>query len=384
MLPRADLNPTRPPASLEAATTVVSSTDARLEVIKRLNQISIGRELQATVEAVFEDNTFLVKIADANARMALPVGTKVGDTLSMVFLASQPRPTFLLTQQQGSAPATLSTIARLIDHLMQSVDQNGDPPVVMSKAPLLASPAALDSKQMAATLQNTIASSGLFYESHLHEWISGGKPRAELSQEPQSQLPRSLSPPAAQAAAREAPPVDIARLAANIRELGEDSQKLSALVRGAQLQPASIHATDADLITALQPEALPDIEPEAARLIGLQLNTLEHEAIRWQGQLWPGQPMEWEIHEEKPGGGSREGQQTPEQAWTSTVRFELPHLGDISATIRLVGDRVHVQVDTASEDTASTVRHYGGMLADALEAAGAPLDSLTVKRHESI
>lgn len=382
MLPRADLNPTRPPASLEAATTVVSSTDARLEVLKRLTQISIGRELQVTVEAALEDNTFLVKVADATARMALPVGTKVGDTLSMVFIASQPRPTFLLTQQQGSAPATLSMTARLIDHLMQSVEQNGEPPVVMSKATLLASPAALEPKQVAATLQNAIASSGLFYESHLHEWISGGKPRAELAQEPQSHLPRPLPQSATLAAAREAPPVDIARLAANIRELGEDSQKLSALVRGAQMQPASIHVTDADLITALQPQALPDIEPEAARLISLQLNTLEHEAIRWQGQLWPGQPMEWEIHEEKPGGGSHDGQQQ-EQTWTSTVRFELPHLGDISATIRMIGDRVHVQVDTASDDAASTVRQYGGRLADALEAAGAPLDSLTVKRHES-
>lgn len=382
MLPRADLNPTRPPASLEAATTVVSSTDARLEVLKRLTQISIGRELQVTVEAALEDNTFLVKVADATARMALPVGTKVGDTLSMVFIASQPRPTFLLTQQQGSAPATLSMTARLIDHLMQSVEQNGEPPVVMSKATLLASPAALEPKQVAATLQNAIASSGLFYESHLHEWISGGKPRAELAQEPQSHLPRPLPQSATLAAAREAPPVDIARLAANIRELGEDSQKLSALVRGAQMQPASIHVTDADLITALQPQALPDIEPEAARLISLQLNTLEHEAIRWQGQLWPGQPMEWEIHEEKPGGGSHDGQQQ-EQTWTSTVRFELPHLGGISATIRMIGDRVHVQVDTASDDAASTVRQYGGRLADALEAAGAPLDSLTVKRHES-
>lgn len=381
MLPRADLNATRPPASLEAATSVVASTDVRLEVIKRLNSISLGRELQVTVEAALDDNTFLVRINDATARMALPVGTKVGDNLTMVFVGRDPRPTFLLTQQQGSAPATLSTTARLIDQLMQSAEQSGEPPVVTTKAPLLASPVALDTKQVAATLQNTIANSGLFYESHLHDWISGSRQRAELGQEPQSRLPHS-APQSATPAARDTAPIDLARLAASLQELGNNPHKLTSVVRDALVHPANFHATDADLIMAAQP-GLPDIEPEAARLISLQLNTLEHEAIRWQGQLWPGQPMEWEIREEKPEDGAHDQRGQDEQTWTSTVRFQLPHLGDIAATIRLVGDRVHVQVETASDDTISTVRQYGGMLADALEAAGAPLDSLTVKRHES-
>ncbi|HEY0847474.1 MAG TPA: flagellar hook-length control protein FliK [Noviherbaspirillum sp.] len=383
MLPRADLNPTRPPASLEAATTTVSSTDARLEVFKRLNQIAIGRELSATVDALLDDNTFLVKLADTTARMALPVGTKVGDTFSMVFIAREPKPTFLLTQQQGSAPATISTTARLIDHLLQAAAQEGDTPTVIARAPLLPSTAPADPKQISTALQNAITSSGLFYESHLHDWISGSRPRAELLQEPQAQLPRS-SPSTAPHTPSESAHADLARLAHNMRELGEGTQKLIGLVREAQVQVQAagtgLHLTDAELITGPQ-AALPTLEPEAARLIGLQLNTLENEAIRWQGQLWPGQTMEWEISEDKPEGGSHDAQQEP--AWTSTVRFELPHLGDVSATVRLVGDRVHIQVQTASDDTASTVRQYGGLLADALEAAGAPLDSLTVKQHES-
>lgn len=386
MLPRADLNTTRPPASLEAATTVVSSTDARLEIFRRLNQIAVGRELQATVESMLDDDTFLVKVADTTARMALPVGTKVGDTLSMIFIAKEPKPTFLLTQQQGSAPASLSTTARLIDHLLQMAAHEGEPPTVTAKAPLLAAPPAIDTKQMspaletkqlATALQKTIVSSGLFYESHLNEWISGSRTGAELAREPQAHLSRTFpqaSPP------NEPANIDLTRLAANMRDLGEGAQKLMTLIREAQVQPASDKMTDAHLIASAQP-ALPAIEPEAARLINLQLNTLEQEAIRWQGQLWPGQPMEWEISEDKPEGGSHDSPQEP--VWTSTVRFELPHLGDISATVRLIGDRVHVQVDAATNDAASALRRHGSMLADALEAAGAPLDSLSVKQHES-
>lgn len=380
MLPRADLNPTRPPASLEAATTVVSSTDARLETFRRLNQIAIGRELQATVDAMLDDGTYLVKVADTTARMVLPVGTKVGDTLSMVFVAKDPRPTFLLTQQQGSAPASLSMTARLVDHLLQSAEQDGAPNAVTTRIPLITSPSGLEPKQVATALQNALSASGLFYESHLHEWISGTRTTAELAREPQSQLTGSVKQSNATGAQSDVSNADLARLAANIREIGEGAQKLVHLIREAQLHSGNPAATDADLIAQTQ-AALPTVEPEAARIINLQLNALEHQMIRWQGQIWPGMPMEWEVQEDKPEGGNAQGEQ--QSAWTSTVRFELPHLGGISATIRLLGNRVHVQVDTETEDAAATVRAFSGLLADALEAAGAPLDSLSVKQHES-
>lgn len=379
MLPRADLNPTRPPASLEAATTVVSSTDARLEIFRRLNQISIGRELQATVDAMLDDGAFLVKVADTTARMALPVGTKVGDTLAMVLVAKEPRPTFLMTQQ-GSAPALLSDTARLIDHLVQTAEQDGATSAVVAKTPLLASPAALDPGKVATALQNSLATSGLFYESHLHEWVSGNRPQADLAHEPQAQMRGSWHQPASPAVPHDGTKINLAQLAVNMRDLGESAQTLANLIRDAQLQPGNPASTDADLITATQ-AALPTVEPETARMINLQLHALEHQTVRWHGELWPGQPMDWEISEDKPEGGSRENPEP--KSWTSVVRFQLPHLGEISATVRLVGERVHVQVGTSTDDTASALREYGGMLSDALEAAGAPLDSLLVKRDDT-
>lgn len=381
MLPRADLNSTRPPASLEAATTVVSSTDARLEVFRRLNQIAVGRELQATVDAMLDDGTFLVKVGDTTARMALPVGTKVGDSMSMVFIARDPRPTFLLIQQQGSAPASLSATARLIDHLVQSAEQDGAPNAVTTRIPLVISPSAFEPKQVALALQNALSASGLFYESHLHEWISGTRTTAELAREPQAQLGASLKPPA-NSGVQDAANVDLARLAAGMREIGEGAQKLVNLIRDAQLHSGNTAATDADLIAPAQ-QALPTIEPEAARIINLQLNALEHQMVRWQGQLWPGMPMEWEVQEDKPEGDDTQAKGEAQSTWTSTVRFELPNLGGVSATVRLAGNRVHIQVDTETEDAATTVRAFSGLLADALEAAGAPLDSLSVKQHES-
>ena len=187
MLPRADLNLPRPPATLEATTPVASATDPRQEVFRRLHQIAIGRELQVTVDSLLDDGTALVKLADTTARMSLPAGTKVGDTLSMVFVAREPRPTFLLNQQAGSAPASLSSGARLLDQLLQSAQQQGASSAVTSTNPLLPSPI-VDPQRLAAAMRDSLATSGLFYESHLHEWISGSRTLEDIVREPQSKM----------------------------------------------------------------------------------------------------------------------------------------------------------------------------------------------------
>lgn len=371
MLPRADLNSPRPPASVEATTPAASATDARQEVFRRLTQIAIGREVQVSVDSVLDDGTHLVKIADVAARMALPAGTKAGDLLSMVFIAREPRPTFLLTGQQGSAPASLSAAARLIDHLLQAAARDGTANAVQARTPLLGA-AASDPQQLAQALRNGVVSSGLFYESHLLDWINGSRSLTELADEPQFRFGASQS-----LHAQDANQSEMARLAAGMQELGKSAHKLLELIRDAQLQSAG-KATDADVV-ARSADALPALDPEAARLVNQQLNALERQQIRWQGELWPGQEMEWEIREDKPGGGSHDA---GEPVWSSVVRFELPHLGEVSANIRLAGDRVQVQVTTRDEDAATSLRTHGELLADALAAAGSPLDSLLVKRDE--
>jgi hypothetical protein len=64
------------------------------------------------------------------------------------------------------------------------------------------------------------------------------------------------------------------------------------------------------------------------------------------------------------------------------VRFSLPTLGSVAATICLTGNRVHMQLQAASEQTAWLLRERSAELASALDAAGSPLDALTVKQDE--
>jgi hypothetical protein len=126
----------------------------------------------------------------------------------------------------------------------------------------------------------------------------------------------------------------------------------------------------------------PDLS--AAQMINQQLHTQEQGRVQWHGQAWPGQPMQWEIRREQGEGrkddGSADGE--PEQVWRSGVRFRFPMLGAVSASVTLIGGQVHIQVQADSDDTADTLRAYAGRLEGAMEAAGAPLSSLTISQED--
>ncbi len=92
-------------------------------------------------------------------------------------------------RQPGSSPPKLelSVMARQLAQLLMS-----DTPVESSSAPvrsLLPAPEAKPEK-IAAALQQQITHSGLFYESHLGEWVEGKRGLESLRLEPQSQFTR--------------------------------------------------------------------------------------------------------------------------------------------------------------------------------------------------
>jgi hypothetical protein len=365
MLPRADSVGTRPLAYVEAPAPVGPSTDARQEVYHRLNQIAIGQQVPAKVLERLADGTFLVRVADAAARMSLPVGAKVGDDLAMTLVERQPRPTFLLgtgaASVAGDARATLSQAARLIDSLLQSAQQNGAATGAVGRTPLLPSPSA-DSRQLGAALQDAADASGLFYESHLAQWAAGSRSLELLQREPQ---------------------------ASQAGNGGADGGTDAALLRHLAGQWLDSGRSVSDLATELQARAgnalQPDVEAAAlnsqtAQLIHAQLNALESQRFVWQGELWPGQKLEWEI--ERDTQGRQQGEADQQEAWQSAVRFELPSLGAVSATLHLNGDRVSILVRTGSADSAALLRAHGAELAQALDAAGSPLEALIVNQDE--
>jgi hypothetical protein len=62
------------------------------------------------------------------------------------------------------------------------------------------------------------------------------------------------------------------------------------------------------------------------------------------------------------------------------VHFDLPHLGKVSANIRLTGGHLSMQIAAKDDSVVQMLRLNGTQLSDALATAGATLDTLLVKR----
>lgn len=86
-----------------------------------------------------------------------------------------------------STRESLSHAARAILAVMAGAE----PQPVKPGTPLLPAPPAAGSIQAAAAaLANAVGQSGLFYESHLAQWVSGARPLSTILQEPQASVPR--------------------------------------------------------------------------------------------------------------------------------------------------------------------------------------------------
>lgn len=101
-----------------------------------------------------------------------------------------------LAGQTGSTRETLSFAARAILDLFEG----GDAQPLRASGPLLATPPSSGAEGTTA-LSNALAKlvdqSGLFYESHLAQWVTGQRPLSALLQEPQATL-RTPAQPAPQ------------------------------------------------------------------------------------------------------------------------------------------------------------------------------------------
>lgn len=341
---------------ISAAIPALPAGDARQEAFERALQTQVGKSMPVAVLARLSDGSFLVRVADQNARMALPAGTQPGTELPMTLVSTHPRPAF---QQAGAAQlihaalvqhdlpdlrasglaafqsqlasgagqhgadarnahVSLSDAGRTIARILSaSQGHAGEAAAVGSTAPL-AGPGIPDAARLAQALRGALAQSGLFYESHLAEWAEGRRGLSDLLREPQMQ--RTDGAPKGMAA---------------------------------------------------------DADPAAAQLIGQQLAAHENGRVAWQGQAWPGQDMHWEIQKDAPEGGGRDGGDA-EPAWRSGLRLRFAGLGDIVATVVVAGDQLHIQLKADTDETGTLLRARSGELAAALGAAGSPLASLDI------
>lgn len=160
-------------------TMLPSKLTQRVDLVPLKPEVEIaGTEAVANVEKV--SNDVRLPSRAAMLRQLGPGLIDVHDAQDAHDGANTPR------TATTSALTTLSAAARAISAILGPTP--GVASAVRGSAPVWSQPSAPVPQQLAAALARTVATSGLFYESHLSQFASGARTLAELAQEPQARL----------------------------------------------------------------------------------------------------------------------------------------------------------------------------------------------------
>lgn len=396
MLPVNLLNALKEYALAQRTPLPVPTTEA---AAKDVPQLDLGQKVQGSVQAQVAPNVFKVNVAGQLIQMELPSSIRSGDTVALQVVSLQPRLTFSMVNSANplSTPEQLGSAARLLSSMSQQAPDKAYVRAPQS-APLWAASQPPESKPLAGLLHEALSNSGLFYESHQAQWLGGGRSTAQLMREPQN-----LTPAQARAAVGSAEIANIANTvstasnaatntasnvvniydnngmavaneaAAKTATSGDITGKLVMAGDDANSVAISRNLMDANVSlqpTVTSPEAKAVTIPEHLQpLVQQQLNALETRQMQWQGNVWAGQDMKWEVHEQAP--------QTPgvvaARQWVTQIQLDLPKLGVVEATLRFNSAGLSLALNAQIPQTRAVLGNASSRLVSALSEAGIPV-----------
>ncbi|HRD91179.1 MAG TPA: flagellar hook-length control protein FliK [Accumulibacter sp.] len=99
-----------------------------------------------------------------------------------------------------------------------------------------------------------------------------------------------------------------------------------------------------------------------------QLEAFATQVYSWQGQIWPGQDIRWEI--ESPPERAAAAADEDDARWQTRLRLTLPLLGEVEARLSLVGSQLGVAVTAESGEAMALLRSGSSILRQQLEQVG--------------
>ena len=290
-----------------------------------------GEKYQAFVEARLHNGNARILVSGQLLQMQLPDNIQPGTKIELVFITREPHLKFLL--HHSTPPGVeknstiISTIGRLLGSLIQDTQQPAPLKSLIDTAPIFANPP-IKSTELPGLLQKALTRSGLFYESHLAQWVAGKSTLAQLKQEPQSKL------------------------------------------------------TVATVTTSISPVTDTVIHEQSLPLVQQQFAAIETGHLIWRGEIWPEQFMEWDISEHSSNGKEQEtGKSTSH--WQMQLRLTLPKLGEVTAEISLNAHDMHIKLHTATVETAKILKDNRPPLATAIASAGLSVQVTEIHSNDS-
>jgi len=369
----------------DVASRLQVSSDAALrpvaapqEISDKLSGLVAGQRVLAEIQALLPNGTYRALINQRNITLALPFSAKAGDSLELQVTETDGTLTLaVLSRNDGKAApesvsSTLSQTGKLISTLYAGAEQGREKGITLPTPITTAPPTSAE--DLMPKLKQALQQSGMFYESHQADWVEGRLAKSSLLLEPQGKL----SAPAAFAEATAS--AAIAR--EGVPQAGSPTGKAPDQAPGPRATPDGVSAGALSDPLA-KPLSGQTIAPPLQALVQQQLEALATQNFVWQGQVWPGQDMRWEINEE-----AARGQQGEESApqWSTRLRLTLPRLGEIDASLLLHGSQLTIRFSAAEETTRVLIRTSGETLRKTMDSAGLTLSSIgvdaSVKDHD--
>jgi hypothetical protein len=347
------------------------------EIQGRLPDLLPGQSFVATLQRPLPDGTFQAVVAGKTYTLALNHAAKSGDTLELVVVKNTPQAVVAQLASPAVAsgaapPPNLSATGRLIGFLLTGQPAS-QPAALAGGQPLLDAPPANGGASLAPALRQALTQSGLFYESHQLHWLSGKLDTAALRQEPQGQqfLPVvARDPGAATAGAAEVPSVP-----ATLREGAPAALQRQSIATGDGAD--SFGSTAAATQTPARASVIPE---RLLPIVHQQLDGMATQQYVWQGQVWPGQTVEWEIEDPARDGRGHEEEDAP--GWNTTLRLTLPRLGGVEARIVLSPAGIALRLLADEPGTVAALDAARARLGDALDAANVPLTGFVAEARD--
>lgn len=375
------------------------------EIPSDLPALRLGQTFSARIQEVLPENTYKALVAGKSLTLSLPEGAKAGDTLELVVVDRSPK---VIVAQLSAEPAsieagqpyqysTLSRAGQLIGSLLPA-EGEAAAPVTLNRGQALLSQPPLTGSQLAPVLADAVKHSGLFYEAHQAQWVTGRLPLQQLLQEPQAQhsnvgvlmtanVPLDTALHGTEAAQKSA-------LAGRQEEapsllqtlLGRSSATSQGPTPSVAISPQSGSVLNANSTTSASSTTTPTTVPSSPSPQGIpddlraivqqQLDAVATQRLAWHGEVWPQQQMQWEIDWEE---GRPDQPDQQEQAWATTLSLTTPRLGEVHARLQLTTDGVRIAVATPFGASAADLRDAAPALEQSLAAAGVPLLAFLVK-----
>jgi hypothetical protein len=332
----------------------------RLALLEALNQQAMtaglvpGQQVKGEVLALLGGGRFLVQVAGMAFEFNMPKGTRPGSRVNLFFITEEPRPTFLLARFGRPGDSSVSDTGRWLSGFVgAAAEQAPAQGTAQILGTLLAGPPG-DASLVGRMLRQGLQESGLFYESHLTRWFGGDYSLEDILREPQGRLSPFRQPSGGVVAEEVATPAGLRpgspeMLEAALKKMGAAAERDFVADRG----------------------VLPVVRE--------QLTALQSGQVAFNGELFPGQSMEWSVRERD---SRRNSAGEREHTWDTSLRLNLPRLGTVEARLTLDGSRVSIDVRADDAGTAVMLDNARPGLAEQLEAAGLVPGEIGV-RHDA-